>query len=238
MSQSYTFNAIAEIKSPYKEKFGIPRQPGLATSVTSRVCLNTDLNAAEMVRGLENCSHIWLLFIFSECVDKGWSPTVRPPRLGGNKRTGVLSTRSPFRPNPIGLSVVELLEINQEKGRVELIISGADLLDGTPIVDIKPYLPYSDAIADAENTMANKIEQLAQPVEFSEQALADINQATSTLQQPLKQQIIELLRCDPRPAYKKDDPEKTYGVRLHHLDIHFRIDSQAIYVDSITQASE
>ena len=233
MQDAYTFKPVAVVSSPYKEKFGIPRQPGLAETVVSTLSLQPEYSTPEIVRGLEGCSHIWLVFIFSECVDKGWKPTVRPPRLGGNKRLGVFSTRSPYRPNPIGLSPVKLLDIKTQEGSVELLISGADLLDGTPILDIKPYLPYSDIIPEATFPLADNIQLLEQTLFFSESALTALTTEEKRLQQPLKSQITELLKCDPRPAYKKNDSDKAYGVRLHDLNIRFRITDEHIYVDAI-----
>jgi len=235
MSNSFQFNAIATVQSPYKEKFGIPRQPGLAKSLNSRIVFLPEYTRPEIVRGLEGCSHIWVLFIFSECIDKGWTPTVRPPRLGGNKRMGVFSTRSPFRPNPIGLSPVELISIESGKGKLELVISGADLLDGTPIVDIKPYLPYSDQIPEAVFDLATEITTLDRDVFYSEQALQVIARSEEKFNQPVRQQINELLNCDPRPAYKKDDEEKIYGVRLYDMDIRFSISATDIRVLKIEQ---
>lgn len=235
IQDTYTLQPIAVVKSPYKEKFGIPRQPGLADTVVSTITLLPNYSSEESIRGLQDCSHIWLIFIFSECVDKGWKPTVRPPRLGGNKRLGVFSTRSPFRPNPIGLSPVKLLEIHTTECGVELIVSGADLLDGTPILDIKPYLPYSDSLPEATFPFAETITPLAQTLLFSDNALSALQTEAQRLQQPLKSQISELLKCDPRPAYKKNDPDKAYGIRLHDLNIRFRITDTHIYVDTIEQ---
>ncbi|MCP4598077.1 tRNA (N6-threonylcarbamoyladenosine(37)-N6)-methyltransferase TrmO [Neptuniibacter sp.] len=233
MSTSFSLETVAKIKSPYKEKFGIPRQPGLAESLISRVQLLGEYANPEMARGLEQCTHIWLLFIFSECVDKGWKPTVRPPRLGGNKRMGVFSTRSPFRPNPIGMSPVKLIAIEQQGSAIELVISGADLLDGTPIIDIKPYLPYSDIIPEAECSFAPNIQLLPQSVKFSSTALEACKTIEKDIQQPVQQQITELLKCDPRPAYKKNNPDHSYGVTLHNANIRFRITDAEIIVDNI-----
>ncbi len=233
MTDSYSFEPVGVVRSPYPEKFGIPRQPGLAPNLVSRIQLLGEFNNPDTIRGLEQCSHIWLLFIFSECVDKGWTPTVRPPRLGGNKRMGVFATRSPFRPNPIGMSPVKLIAIEEHQGQVELLVSSADLLDGTPIIDIKPYLPYSDNIPSAECEYATDIPLLEQELIYSEQAQATCQEIESTLKQPFEKQIEELLRCDPRPAYKKDSSEKSYGVRLHNTNIRFRITDDSIFVDSI-----
>jgi len=236
MPDTFTCETIAVIHSPYKEKFGIPRQPGLANSVIARIELKPEYNNDEIVRGLESCSHIWLIFLFSECIGKGWKPTVRPPRLGGNKRLGVFATRSPFRPNPIGLSPVRLIAIEKHAGKLELVVSGADLLDGTPIIDIKPYLPYSDAISDAEFSIADEIQPLSHTVTFSSSALTTIASVEKSLRQPVQQQIIELLKYDPRPAYKKNDSDKSYGVKLHNLNIRFRITDTEILVDEVTLA--
>ncbi|WP_286239808.1 tRNA (N6-threonylcarbamoyladenosine(37)-N6)-methyltransferase TrmO [Neptuniibacter halophilus] len=238
MSEPFSFTPVATVASPFKEKFGIPRQPGLASSLISRIVLQPGFDSADMVRGLEGCSHIWLLFIFSECVDKGWQPLVRPPRLGGNKKLGVFATRSPFRPNPVGLSPVRLIAIEQVAGKVQLVVSGADLLDGTPIIDIKPYLPYSDRIDEAEFELAGEISTLSQPVIFADAADAFLSQKERESDLPLRLQISELLKCDPRPAYKKNTAEQSYGVRLHDFNIRFRITDEAIIVDSIAAEAE
>jgi len=230
-----TFEPIAIIHSGYKEKFGIPRQPGLAGSMTATIELLPPYNSPDAVRGLEQCSHIWLVFIFSACVDKGWSPLVRPPRLGGNEKLGVLASRSPFRPNPIGLSPVKLKGIRIEADTVYLDVSGADLLDQTPIIDIKPYLPYSDVIADARFDLASQIETLDLPVTFSAEALIALELHTARLKQPLQQQIEEVLLCDPRPAYHKNKPEqREYGIRLHDLNVRWTISEAAVQVNGIT----
>ncbi|MGB0466710.1 MAG: tRNA (N6-threonylcarbamoyladenosine(37)-N6)-methyltransferase TrmO [Pontibacterium sp.] len=227
-----TMEPVAIVRSAFKEKFGIPRQPGLVNSVVSTIEFLPPFSSPDAVRGLETCSHIWLVFLFSECVDKGWNPLVRPPRLGGNKKLGVFASRSPFRPNSIGLSPVRLTAIRIEGQQVYLDVQGADLLDGTPILDIKPYLPYSDSLPDARFEVAEKISLLDLPVLFSTQAETACQAHTS---QTLKEQISELLRCDPRPAYKKNDASRVYGIKLHDLDIHWRITDTGIFVDSIAQ---
>ncbi len=223
---------IGYIHSPFDEKFGIPRQPGLA-SIRAEVELVPPYASADAVRGLEHCTHIWLVFLFSATADKGWSPTVRPPRLGGNQRLGVFATRSPFRPNPIGLSCVRLTGIRCEGDSVRLEIEGADLLDGTPILDIKPYLPYSDSLPDAEFALASKIERLQLPVVFRPEAERACAQLSRDLNQPLARQIGEILSCDPRPAYKKADSERVYGISLYGQNIRFRIGDEQIDVLSI-----
>lgn len=229
--------AIGYIHSPFDEKFGIPRQPGLA-SIRAQVELVPPFASPDAVRGLEHCSHIWLVFIFSATADKGWSPTVRPPRLGGNQRLGVFATRSPFRPNPIGLSCVRLVGIRCEGERVWLDVEGADLLDGTPILDIKPYLPYSDSLPEAEFALASRIERLALPVVFSAEAETACSRISDELNQPLARQISEILLCDPRPAYKKGDSERIYGISLYGFNIRFRIGSEQIDVLSLAPHPE
>ena len=225
---------IAIIHTGFKEKFGIPRQPGLATSMTATIELLPEFATAEAVKGLETCSHIWLVFVFSACVDKGWSPSVRPPRLGGNQKLGVLASRSPFRPNPIGLSPVKLEAIRIESNGIYLDVSGADLLDQTPILDIKPYLPYSDIIEDASFELATKAESLDLEVRFLPEAEAALHTHATRLNIPLQTQIEEILRCDPRPAYHKNkQDDRIYGIRLHDLNIRWTINSEYIQVSEI-----
>lgn len=231
-SDSHSMMPIGFIHSPFDEKFGIPRQPGLA-SIRARVELVPPFSSPDAVRGLEQCSHIWLLFLFSATAAQGWSPTVRPPRLGGNQRLGVFATRSPFRPNPIGLSAVRLCGIEQQGDRIWLEIEGADLLNGTPILDIKPYLPYSDSLPEAEFALASRIERLQLPIQFSETAQQACELHAARLDQPLQQQISEILLCDPRPAYKKRDAEREYGISLYGLNIRFRITPLQIEVNAI-----
>jgi tRNA-Thr(GGU) m(6)t(6)A37 methyltransferase TsaA len=230
---SQQMTPIGYIHSPFDEKFGIPRQPGLA-SIRARIELVPPFSSPDSVRGLEQCSHIWLLFLFSATADQGWSPTVRPPRLGGNQRLGVFATRSPFRPNPIGLSPVRLCAIEQKGDRIWLEVEGADLLDGTPILDIKPYLPYADSLPQASFALADRIERLQLPVRFSPAAEQACEQHATRLAQPLARQISEVLLCDPRPAYKKQDATREYGISLYGLNIRFRITPDRIEVSSIT----
>ncbi len=223
---------IGYIRSPFTEKFGIPRQPGLAPSITAKIVLEPEFSRMDAVTGLEECSHIWLLFIFSRAVRDGWKPRVRPPRLGGNRKLGVFATRAPFRPNPIGLSAVELLDIRKEGKHLVLEVRGADLLDGTPIIDIKPYLPYADSLPEARFDLADSVKRLEQPVVFSEQATEDLERVHAEYPNTLEQQIVELLACDPRPAYQSD-VERIYGIRLYDLNIRFSISDKQIEVVSI-----
>ena len=145
----FELNAVGVIESPYKQKFAIPRQPGLIPEATGYLVLEPDYSDEAIVRGIESFSHLWLVFVFHETAGKGWSPMVRPPRLGGNARKGVFATRATFRPNPVGLSVVKLEGVERKNGKLMLKLSGIDLLHGTPVIDIKPYLPYSDALPEA-----------------------------------------------------------------------------------------
>jgi len=212
---AYTLQVIGRIRSPYREKFGIPRQPGLV-AVESRLELLPGFDAAEMVEGLEAFSHLWLTFVFHACVAQGWRPRVRPPRLGGNARVGVFASRAPFRPNHLGLSVVELLGIERDDGLV-LRLQGADLLDGTPVLDIKPYLPYVDAIPAARGGFAPAPPAGLQ-VQFSPASERQLADDTA-----LRRMIAAVLSQDPRPAYRQDDPRRVYGMRLAEVNLRFRI---------------
>lgn len=233
MLDSVLFQPIAVADSPYKEKFGIPRQAGLVNDIEVTIRLLPEFCSSDAVRGLEQYSHIWLLFLFSQSMTQGWSPTVRPPRLGGNKKLGVFATRSPFRPNPIGMSAVKLESIEISADSVELRVLGADLLDGTPILDIKPYLPYSDMLDKAQSSIMKRQIPLMQSVVFSPKADQACQLAQTRLQQPVKNQLIEILRCDPRPAYKKNNTEKIYGLQLYDMDISFSISNTEIVVRDI-----
>ncbi|MCE9678186.1 tRNA (N6-threonylcarbamoyladenosine(37)-N6)-methyltransferase TrmO [Shewanella sp. AS1] len=233
MTFSSEIQAVAICRTPYKQKFGIPRQPGLVSSARGFVELQAPFNHIDAVRGLEQYSHIWLLFCFHENLSQGWKTTVRPPRLGGNEKLGVFATRSTFRPNGIGQSVVKLHGIRQHKGKVMLEISAMDLLDGTPIIDIKPYIPFSDAIEDAEGGIAHEAPVLIK-VNFSEAATAQIAAFDSNRYPHLAELITQVLAQDPRPAYKKAkvDP-KQYQVALFDLDILWRVIDDEILVEFI-----
>lgn len=233
MTFSSKIQAVAICHTPYKQKFGIPRQPGLVSAARGFVELQPPFNHIDTVRGLEQYSHIWLLFSFHENLAQGWKTTVRPPRLGGNEKLGVFATRSTFRPNGIGQSVVKLHGIHQQKGKVMLEISAMDLLDGTPIIDIKPYIPFSDAIDDAQGGIAHDAPILAK-VHFTDTVQQQLSQYQQS-QYPNLQAIIEgVLAQDPRPAYKraKVDP-KQYQVALYDLDILWRAIDGAIHVEAI-----
>ena len=207
---------IAEIKNGYTEKFGIPRQSGLANSVISRIVFEPEYRVKEAFRDIEGYSHLWLIWEFSKAVREDWSPTVRPPRLGGNKRIGVFATRSPFRPNPIGLSSVRLerVELDSPEGPV-LYVSGADLLNGTPIFDIKPYLPYTDSHPEALGGFAFGPGEGPVEVECAPALLAEVPAEK-------RQGLLALLAQDPRPGYA-DDPERIYGMEYGGFEVKFRV---------------
>ena len=210
---------IAKIHTDFPTKFGIPRQSGLVEELKATIVFEPEYRVADAVRGLEDFSHIWLLWQFSEAVRKDWSPTVRPPRLGGNKRMGVFSTRSPFRPNAIGLSSVRLerVELSKELGPV-LHVSGADLMEGTPIFDIKPYLPYVDAHPEAAGGFAASLTAYELAVEFPGELLKHIPEAK-------REALTAILKQDPRPAYQKD-PGRMYGFPFGGYEIKFTVDDE------------
>ncbi len=222
IAQHFEFERIATIESPYKEKFAIPRQPNLVSAAKGKVILTGAANNCEMVRDIEQFSHLWLLFVFHGTQEQGWKPLVRPPRLGGNAKTGVLATRSTFRPNPIGMSVVKLDSVSVEAKQTILNISGLDLLDGTPIIDIKPYVPYSDAIINADAGFAQHKPKASLTVVFTNQAKCDLSQYDSCYSE-LALLIEQVLAQDPRPAYKQGkSDDKVYGMRLHDLNIQWQ----------------
>lgn len=214
---------IAHISSDFTTKFGIPRQSGLVDELEATVIFEPEYRIPEALRGLDGYSHIWLIWQFSECADKEWTPTVRPPRLGGNKRMGVFASRSPFRPNPIGLSCVRLIGIEEtENHGCVLRISGADLLDGTPIYDIKPYLPYVDSHPEASNGFALSSKDGTLKVEFPNELLEIIPEVK-------RRALISVLAQDPRPQYQ-DDPERIYGMDFAGYNIKFKVENGILTV--------
>jgi len=227
----YSIEPIGFVESPYKEKFAVPRQPRLVTAATSRVRLCGPINCLEAVRGIEQFSHVWLLFLFDQNLEAGWKPTVRPPRLGGNERVGVLASRSTFRPNGIGMSAVELKGVTQQGDQIYLELGNVDLVDQTPIVDIKPYIPYSDSVAGALGGYAELKPETAQVI-FSEQAKAALAKRNEGR---MESKVIEqVLAQDPRPAYKKAKADnKEYAVNLFDLNVKFTVESNFVTVTSI-----
>ena len=224
-----TMRYIARIRTDFQEKFGIPRQSGLVPETKGTIVFEPEFRSDDALRGMEGFSHLWLIWEFSKAVRAEWSPTVRPPRLGGNVRMGVFATRSPFRPNPIGLSVVKLEVIR--KGTPEgtvLIVSGADLLDGTPIYDIKPYVPYSDSIPEALGGFASAAPDAALEVEIPDALLAEIPADKLAA-------LRAVLAQDPRPRYQ-DDPERVYGFRFASMEIRFSVRDRKLTILSIQSA--
>ena len=221
---------IAKIRTDFKEKFGIPRQSGLVDSLRARIIFEPEYRVREALRGIEDFSHLWLIWEFSEAKRDTWSPTVRPPRLGGNKRMGVFATRSPFRPNPVGLSSVKLIGIEHSdtEGDV-LIVSGADLMDGTPIYDIKPYLPFTDSHPDARGGFADEKK------EYSAEVIIPDNIAEGLPTERINE-IRKLLLQDPRPSYREDECRE-YGMSYAGFEVSFKATGSTIEVVEIKKAS-
>ena len=213
----FNLQTVAVVKSCYKQKFGIPRQSGLSTSSEAVIELSAPYNHEDYVRELGGFSHLWIIFIFHQHLDKEVKPTVRPPRLGGNKRIGVFASRSSFRPNPVGLSVVKLNKICTDNGKVSLHVSGADLLDGTPVIDIKPYVKYADSVTDSFSSYAETQPENTLTIEFSDQSLSIIEKYLDKYPE-LKSIITETLSLDPRPAYQNDN-DREYGLTLFNFNI-------------------
>lgn len=226
------FSPIGYLATPFRDRFGIPRQPRLAPHACGKLRLLRPYDRAEAVRGLEDFSLVWLSFVFHQTAGR-WSPTVRPPRLGGNQRVGVFASRSPFRPNPLGLSLVELLAIDTRDG-VLLTFGGVDLLDGTPILDIKPYLPFVESEPAARTGFVDGAPvELA--VEYDVQALNQLHRQAHRWPD-LAALLREVLAQDPRPAYA-DDPQRRYGLRLYDLEIKWRCTGKRAIVEAILPAA-
>ena len=223
MAELHEMRVLARIKSDFKEKFGIPRQSGLVEALRAEIVFEPEYRNADALRGIEGFSHLWLIWQFSEALREDWSPTVRPPRLGGNTRVGVFASRSPFRPNPIGLSCVRLegLRLDPALGPV-LEVSGADLLDGTPIYDIKPYLPYADCRPEAVGGFAAVAPEAKLRVDVPEDLLAAIPEEK-------RDALKGVLAQDPRPSYH-DDPERVYGMSFGGMDVRFRVEGGVLTV--------
>ncbi len=232
---AHTFNPIGRVHSCFKEKFGIPRQPGLVAEACATVELLPPYDDAATVRGLTEFSHIWLLFVFHANPPDRWRPTVRPPRLGGNRRMGVFASRSTFRPNPIGQSVVQLDGITHSNRRLELRVSGVDILDQTPVLDIKPYLPYADALPQARGGYANERPEILYRVSFSDQAESALAAGSGRQGTDLRRLVKRILENDPRPAYRKDETcSRTYGMHIEDFNIEWELRGEEIVVTAVT----
>lgn len=222
---------IARIHNDFPTKFGLPRQSGLVSELRSVIVFEPEYRVPEALRGIEGYSHLWLIWQFHQAERDTWSPTVRPPRLGGNARMGVFATRSPFRPNPIGLSSVKLEEVRQEKGLgTVLVVSGADLMDGTPIYDVKPYLPYADCHPEATGGFAHEVKDYALEVVIPEELLAKVPEDK-------REALRGVLAQDPRPGYQRD-PERTYGFEFAALEVRFRVTEGVLTVTDIIHLEE
>ena len=215
--EQHTLRVIARVHSDFPTKFGIPRQSGLVDSLRARVVFEPEFRVSEAVRGLEDFSHIWLIWQFSQAVRQDWSPTVRPPRLGGNRRLGVFATRSPFRPNALGLSVVRLEPV--------LHVAGADLLDGTPVYDVKPYLPYADARPEALGGFTARTPRRRLEVRCPEELLARAPEAK-------REALLGVLAEDPRPSYQSD-PDRLYGMAFAGMEVRFTVAGETLTVVEI-----
>ena len=224
--ETMEMHPIAHMRSDFPTKFGIPRQSGLVEELRSMIVFEPEYRSEDALRGIEDFSHLWLIWQFSQAVREGWSPTVRPPRLGGNTRMGVFATRSPFRPNNLGLSCVRLLEVKhtQEYGTV-LIVGGADLLDGTPIFDIKPYIPYSDSRPKATGGFTDRVGNFLLDVKFPQELLKKL---------PADKQAaaVGVLSHDPRPSYQRK-PGRVYGLNFAGFDIRFTVEDTVLAVQSV-----
>ena len=227
--EQHNIKVIARIRSDFQTKFGIPRQSGLVDALCAAVVFEPEFRNPDALRGIEGFSHLWLIWQFSAAVRETWSPTVRPPRLGGNERMGVFATRSPFRPNALGLSCVRLERVEHTVEGPVLLVAGADLMDGTPIYDIKPYLPYADCRPDASGGFApQRGETLA--VDFPAALLSRVPEGK-------RDALTGVLAQDPRPHYQ-DDPARLYGMRFAGLEVRFRVADGAVHVVELTEAQD
>ena len=222
MSETYELKTIGHVRSDFPEKFGIPRQAGIVDALEAAIIFEPEYRREEALRGLEGFSHIWVIWQFSEAVRGSWSPTVRPPRLGGNTRMGVFATRSPFRPNPIGLSSVELERIEYTDHGPVLHVRGADLMDGTPIFDIKPYVAYADSHPEAKSGFTDTVQFEKLRVELPD-----------GLAEALPEGLMEVLENDPRPRYH-DDPERVYGMEYGGKEVKFRVSGRTLRLIGLT----
>lgn len=229
MSGLVSMRAIAHVRSDFSSKFGVPRQSGLVPALEADVVFAPEFRNPDALRGLEGFSHLWLIWVFDRAVRAQWSPTVRPPRLGGNARLGVFATRSPFRPNPVGLSVVELAGIEETADRGPVLhIRGADLMDGTPVLDIKPYLPYADCIPEAAGGFA--------AVPAGETLEVDIPPELLERVPPERREALRgVLALDPRPRYQ-EDPDRVYGFGFAGLEVRFSVAGKRLTVREIEAA--
>jgi tRNA-Thr(GGU) m(6)t(6)A37 methyltransferase TsaA len=236
---SYHFRPVGIVRSCFTDRFGIPRQPRLVTADRTRLELFPEYSRGEGVAELSGFSHLWLIFVFHDCLGQGWKPMVRPPRLGGNRKVGVFASRSPFRPNPIGLSAVELVGIERDRKKLVLRLRGADLLDGTPVLDIKPYVPYADALPDARAGFAAEPPAKDWRVELAPAARRQLQEADPTGERQLAALLEQVLRQDPRPGYMDRRSDRSeFGLRLYELDVKWKLTEEGILVTALETVSE
>ncbi len=226
--ETIQMKVIARIRSDFPTKFGIPRQSGIVP-VVSTIVFEPEYRVDEALRGIEGYSHLWLIWEFSQAVREDWSPTVRPPRLGGNTRMGVFATRSPFRPNPIGLSSVRLVGMEKTEEGTVLLVEGADLCDGTPILDIKPYLPFTDSHPDAVGGFSDPVREKELRVEISPELLEKVPENK-------RDALQKVLAHDPRPSYQHD-PERVYGMAFAGMEVKFRVDGDLLTVAAVEKTN-
>ena len=223
-ADALTLTPIATTRSCFRDKFGVPRQPGLTRHAHAQLVIASPFNREDAFRGLETATHLWLIFQFHEAVRAEWRPVVRPPRLGGNRKVGVFSSRSPFRPNSLGLSVVRNEGLGHDgDGNLVLKISDHDLIDGTPILDIKPYLPFADSVSDASLGWADTAPTEGLPVEFLPEAEQQLAELPAEHYPDLKDLIQDVVSYDPRPSFRRGrDEDRIYGAHLYDLNVRFR----------------
>lgn len=234
-----TINPVAVVHSPFKEKFGIPRQSGLVEDATATVELLPPYNTPEALKDIENYGHLWLIFSFNQIPAGKWSPTVRPPRLGGNKRVGVFASRSPFRPNSLGLSLVKLLKVTSEGSNCKLHVSGIDLMDKTPIYDIKPYLPDTESVPDTKNSWREGLSHYKEvEISFSNMAMSKLNIREDA--EEVKKLITGILKQDPRPGHlrsgDKNHLKNLFAMRLMDFDLKWEVNGSEITVTDLTSS--
>ncbi len=233
-AEALTLTPIALTRSCFRDKFGVPRQPGLTRHAWADLVIQPPFDREDAFRGLESCSHLWLTFQFHQAVRAEWRPVVRPPRLGGNRKIGVFASRSPFRPNSLGLSVVRNQGLRREGGQLLLQIRDHDLIDGTPILDIKPYLPFADSVSGASIGWADAPPTDRLPVRFSEQAEAELGGLPSERYPDLRGLIEDVVAYDPRPSFRRGrEEERIYGAHLYDLNIRFRFGTEGVEVLSV-----
>ena len=237
-TQNISLTPIGKVNSPYKQKFVIPRQANLADAAIGIIELNKEFTDFDCLRGIDQFSHLWIIYFLHETAPQGWAPTVQPPRLGGKKKVGVFSSRAAFRPNPIGISAVKYIEHFRKNRSLHIKISGMDLLDGTPVLDIKPYIPYADSISNADGGYASEKPKQGLSVEFSDNAEKKLI-TLETKRENLRSLIEQVLSLDPRPAWEINTPgQKQYGATLFDINIKFHVHGDAVLVKELHQLQQ